>query len=342
MCTLSTRAIHTQTRTATPTDATSAQPEQPLGTMRPYAQIPTRSPSPQAPATPCTSTPGYHPPSPAQAEPAPEQRHDPPAGPALRPTEAPSGSQPAPGPDPDPDLTLTTVPADAPRANAPGHKLQTGAPHPEGGTPAARRAAAEGSGGTRALAGHVGARPRPAPVPDSQTRMATPMKDNAATPPALPAHPQREEPMLDATEEARQPKETPLPAADLTAERQPRAEIPSGVTGQPNDRHARTPTNHLPDMAARESSEAPDAGQPSTGPGGPTPDAEHAADPHHQPPTGHTPRVTRAPPHPRPQHTAAMQARRGTPSPGRNRHRDHIRPTQIPTPGQPHPTRPSM
>ena len=151
----------TETRTATPTDATSARTERPLGTMRLHAHIPTGSPSPQAPAAPCTSTPGYHPPAPAQVEPAPHQRHDPPAGPAVRPTEAPSGSPPAPGPDPDPDLAHTTVPADARRASTPGHKLATRVPHPEGGTPAARPAAAEGSGSTRALAGHIGGRPRP-------------------------------------------------------------------------------------------------------------------------------------------------------------------------------------
>ena len=125
----------TQTFSPTPTDATSARPERPPGTMRPYPHIPTGSRSPQAPATPSTLAPGHHPTAPAQAEPAPQQRHDPPAGPAARPTETPSGSHPAPSPDPDPDPTHAIVPADAPRANAPGRELPTGVPHPEGGTP---------------------------------------------------------------------------------------------------------------------------------------------------------------------------------------------------------------
>ena len=281
----------TQTRTATPADATSARPELPLGTMHPRAHIPTGSPSPQVPATPYTSTPWYHPSAPAEAEPAPQQRHDPPARPPVRPTEAPSGSHPAPSPDPDPDPRHGTVPADAPRANAPGHELPTGIPHPEGGTLAARPAAAEGNGGTRAPAGHEGGQAGPAPVPDAQTRAATPIKDDAATPPAPPAQPQRQEPTVDATEEAGGPPQrevAPLPAADLTARGPPIAETPSGVTGQPNKQHASTPANPPPDVTARESSEAPDAGQPGTGPGGPTPNAEHSAPP---PPTNR-PRAT--------------------------------------------------
>ena len=266
------------TPTRTPTDATSARPERPLGTMHPRALIPTGSPSPQAPAAPCTSTPGYHPPAPAQTEPAPSQRQDPPAGPAVRPTKAPSGSPPAPSPDPDPDQ---------PHATVPGHGLPTGVPHPEGGTPAPRPAAAEGSGSTRALAGHMGSQPRPAPVPDGQTRAVTPIQDDAAAPPAPPAQPQREEPTMDegagATEDAEgrpQRKETPMPTAVPSARGPTRAEIPSGVTGKPGDQHASTPANRPPDMAASETSEAPD-----TEPGAPTPGTGHAADP--PPPPAH-------------------------------------------------------
>ena len=159
----------TQTRTATPTDATSARPERPLGTMRPHAHIPTGSPSPQAQATACTWTPRYHPSAPAQAELAPQQRQHPPAGPAVWPTETPSGSLSGPSPDPNPGPTHATVPADASRASLPGHGLLTGVSHPEGGTLAAGTAAAEGNGGTQTLAGHVGGQPRPAPVPGGQT-----------------------------------------------------------------------------------------------------------------------------------------------------------------------------
>ena len=227
----------TQTCTATPTDATSARPERPLGTIRPHAHIPIGSPSPQAPATPSTSAPGYHPPAPAQAEPAPQQRHHPQAGQAVRPTETASGSQPAPGPDPDPDPTHATVAADALLANAPGRELLTGIRNPKGGTPAVRPAAAEGNGGTRVLAGHVGRRPRPAPAPDGQTRAATQLADDAATPPAPPAQPQREGPTVDATEEAWRPpqrKEVRLPAYP-PAQGPPRAEIPSRTTDQPKN-----------------------------------------------------------------------------------------------------------
>ena len=210
----------TQTRTANLTHATRPRPERPLGTMRPHAHIPTWSRGCKTPAGPCTSTPGYHPPAPAQAEPAPHQRHDPPAGPAVRPTEAPSGSSPAPSSDPDPDPAHATVPAGAPRANAPSHELPTGVLHPDGGTLAARPAAAEGSASTQALAGHIGGQPRPAPVPDGQTGVAGHIKDDIAAPPAPPAQQQREEPVVDATEEAGRPpqrKEAPVPTGDLNA-----------------------------------------------------------------------------------------------------------------------------
>ena len=90
------------------------------------------------------------------------------------------------GPDPDPDPARANVLCDAPRANMPGHGLPTGVPHAEGGTPAARPAAAEGSGSTRTLAGHMGSQPRPAPVRDGQTRAATPIKDDAAHQPHRP------------------------------------------------------------------------------------------------------------------------------------------------------------
>ena len=76
-----------------------------------------------------------------------------------------------------------------------------------------------------------------------------------------------------------------MPWADLNARGPPRAEIPSGLTGQPANQHASTPANRPPDMAARESSKAPNTGQTGTGPGGPTPGAGHAADP--PPPPAH-------------------------------------------------------
>ena len=60
----------------------------------------------------------------------------------------------------------------------------------------------------------------------------------------------------------------------------------------------------------------------------------------HQPPSGRKPRVTRAPPHPRPQHTAVTEARRGMPHPGRRQHGAHLEPTRSLRPRQPHPTCP--
>ena len=82
-----------------------------------------------------------------------------------------------------------------------------------------------------------------------------------------------------------QRKEAPLPAADLTAQGPPRPEIPSGLMDLPNKQRTSTPANRPPDVTARESSEAPDASQPSTGGGRPTPNAKHAAGP--TPPTAH-------------------------------------------------------
>ena len=166
-----------QTCTATPTDTIRARP---LGTVRPNAHNPTESPSPQAPATPSAS-------APAQAEPASQRHHDPPAGPAMRPTGKPSRSCPAPDPglDPDPDPTCATVPADTPRSTDPGGQ------------------------------------PVPTPVPEDQTREALQPAGGAATPPAPPARPQRKEATVDGTEEMGGPlqlTEAPLPAADLPRE----------------------------------------------------------------------------------------------------------------------------
>ena len=117
-------------------------------------------------------------------------------------------------------------------------------------------------------------------MPDGQTREAAQLADSAATPPTPPAQPQREEPTVDAKEERGGPPqrtEAPLQAADLPTRGPPRAEIPRGVAGQPGNQRASAPANRLPDMAASGSDEAPDAGQPGTGPGGPTPDDGHAA-----------------------------------------------------------------
>ena len=93
---------------------------------------------------------------------------------------------------------------------------------------------------------------------------------------------------MDATEETGGPPqrtEAALPAADLPARGPPRAEIPSGGTGQPENQRASTPAHRPLDMKASGSDEAPDAGQPGIGPGGPMPDAEHAAG--LPPPTAH-------------------------------------------------------
>ena len=90
---------------------------------------------------------------------------------------------------------------------------------------------------------------------------------------------------MDATEDANEPpqrKEASMPAADLNALGPPRTQIRSRVTGQPGNWHASTPANRLPDMAARESSQARDTGAPCTEP---TPGAGHAADP--PPPPAH-------------------------------------------------------
>ena len=114
-----TRTRPTQTRTAILTDTTNSRR---VVTVRPHADNPSEEPSPQAPATPSASAPGGHPPAPAQAEPASQRHHDPPARPAVQPTETPSRSCPAPnsGPEPDPEPTRATVPGDTPRSADPG------------------------------------------------------------------------------------------------------------------------------------------------------------------------------------------------------------------------------
>ena len=88
---------------------------------------------------------------------------------------------------------------------------------------------------------------------------------------------------MDAKEETGGPPqrtEAPPPAADLPVRGPPQAKIPNGGAGQPDDQCASPP-----DMAASGSVEAPDAGQPGTGPGEQVPDAECAAG--LPPPTAH-------------------------------------------------------
>ena len=96
------------------------------------------------------------------------------------------------------------------------------------------------------------------------------MKDDSATPPVLPAEPQSGGPTVHATKEVGGPlqrRRSALPTADQAPRGQTRAEIPSGLTGQPSNQHASTPANRPPDMAASKSSEASE---------GPMPGAEHA------------------------------------------------------------------
>ena len=84
----------------------------------------------------------------------------------------------------------------------------------------------------------------------------------------------------NATEETgRPPQRTAAPrrAADLPARGPPRAEIPKGGAGQPENQRTSAPANRLPDMAASGSDKALDAGHPGTGPGRPMLDDEHAA-----------------------------------------------------------------
>ena len=71
----------------------------PSNPSTPYAPTPTTPPGAPVPKIerhPARPPWGYHMPAPAQAEPASQQLHDPPAGPAVRPAETPSGSHPAP------------------------------------------------------------------------------------------------------------------------------------------------------------------------------------------------------------------------------------------------------
>ena len=189
----------TQTRTATPTDTTNTRPS---GTMRPHAHNPTESPSPQAPATPSAAAPEVHLRAPAQAHPASQRHHAPPAGPAVRPTEPSSPSRPAsnPGPGPDPDPAHATVTADTPRSAGPESQ------------------------------------PGRTPVSEGHAREAARSTGDAATPPARPPQPQCEEPTADATEEMVGPPqrtETPPPAAGL-----PQTGKPSGGADQPAIQHA--------------------------------------------------------------------------------------------------------
>ena len=223
----------TQSRTATPTNTTDTRP---FGTVRPQTHNPTESPSPQTPATCSASAPGDHPQAPAQGEPACQRHHDSPAGPAVRPTETSSRSRPAPnpGPNPDPDPAHATVSADSPQS------------------------------------ADLGNQPRPTPVSEGHTREKVPPTGDAATPPALPARPKREEPTVGTTETIRGPPQrtkAPPPAMDL-----PQTGKPSGDADQPENQRT-----GAPGMATNGSGKASNAGQPGTEPEEPLPDAKHDA-----------------------------------------------------------------
>ena len=192
----------THTRTATPTDVTNTRP---FRTVRPNTNNATKSPSPQAPATPSASTPGDHPQAPAQAEPASQRHNDPPARPAVRPTETSSRSRPAPdpGPNPDQDPAQATVPADDPRSADPGSQ------------------------------------PGPTPMSEGHNRETARPRGNAAMPSAPPAQPQREEPTVSAREKMGGPPqrtEAPPPATDL-----PQTVKSSGEADQPENQRAGPP-----------------------------------------------------------------------------------------------------
>ena len=162
----------------------------------------------------------------------------------MRPTEPSSHSCPAPNQDPvrDPETAHAFVPAD-----------------------------------TRQSAG-PGSRPGPPPVSEGHAGEAARPTGDAATPPALPAQPQGEEPTPDATKEMGGPPqrtETPPPAAGL-----PQTGKPSRGADQQAIQHAGPPG-----MAANGSGEASTAGQRSAEPEEPMPNAGHEAGLH--PPSDH-------------------------------------------------------
>ena len=109
------------------------------------------------------------------------------------------------------------------------------------------------------------------------------------------------------------------------------------MTGQPSNQHASTPANCPPDIAARESSEAPDAGQPGTGPGGSTPGGGHAADPPSPPAHGaQTAGHTGTAPSTAPAHRSDV----GTPGDATSREAPTQGPPQAPAESDAHATTP--
>ena len=88
---------------------------------------------------------------------------------------------------------------------------------------------------------------------------------------------------MDATKETGGPPrrtEAHPPVADLPARGPPQAETPNAGADQPENQRA-----SVLNMTTSGSDQAPDVGQPCTGPGQPAPDAEHAAG--LPPPTAH-------------------------------------------------------
>ena len=108
-----TNNVPTRTHTATPTNATAAQPSD---AGHPHTHGPTGGLTPQASATSGTEDL----PATTHGGPVPQRHHAPPTGPPARPAEPSSPGRPAPGPGPGLDPPRTAAPADAPQPADPG------------------------------------------------------------------------------------------------------------------------------------------------------------------------------------------------------------------------------
>ena len=252
----------TQTRAAARTNTNTTRPSD---TVHPHAHNLTEGPNPQAPATSSTAAPGDLPAT-AQAEPASQQHHAPLTRPAVRPLEPSSPGRLAPNLDLAPDPAGTTVPADALRSTG------------------------------------QGSRPGPPPMSEGHAREAARPADDAATPPAPPTQPQREEPTMGAEDMQGPPQRTTTP--------QPVAEPSRGVD-QPAIQHAQPPG-----MAAHRSGKASTASEPGTEPEEPMLDTGREAGLHPPPSHGaHPAGRAGAAPLANPAHHTNASAQQECPSP---------------------------
>ena len=200
----------------TNTGAVGTRPEQPPGTAHPHTDA---TPQPQTP--PDTSTHGHQPAASravvTQAHPEPHRRR----GTPDRPTAGPANAPPENPPPPHATLPDTTTTRHSDTEHPQAHNPTEGPNTQALGTSSTAAGGHAGRGTTPQQPGRrygpqnrhlpVARPPTPPPVSEGHVRGAVGPADDAATPPARPTQPQREEPTVDTEDMEGPPQRTTIP-----------------------------------------------------------------------------------------------------------------------------------